>query len=131
MYKRASLDTVVFKTRDLAEGLKTDNSFIMMPYMNRESNKEELAYGQLTRMFQHKMYPGNGAPSHVIVDCEWYSPCEDKHPGSGLTQVKRNPNFDRSRLCFLKDCIPANFVLWPAKPYEGDEQEKWVVITHH
>ena len=59
-------------------------------------------------------------PADVIIEGDWYVPVTDSK--LGLHRVEYSPNFESESCGFLKDCVPNSVCLWPANPFEEDQQ---------
>ena len=125
-YRRASLDGIVFKTVGSQTRVQSDHSHIMQDYIEEKTKEVCRAYGKITSMFMHEMYPES--PARMVVECEWYE-CVGVNPTSQNVQVRRNENWD-CHLAFLDTCVPASCMFWPSDPW-GDDDGLMDVIKHH
>lgn len=114
-HERCTLNGVLFRTLGSQRRTMDDNSVVKVKYLDRQG-RNVAAYGRIVNMFTHKMYPAEGAPKEVIVECVWYDVLPDKNPISRLTQVREADDdpFDGCRFAFLTSCEPTNVCLLPA-----------------
>ena len=125
--KKATLDGVLFRTEASQDKFRADNACVSEDYKESGSNSQVLVnYGIIKSMFLHSL--GN-EPEEIIVECDWYEKV-GINPRTQLIQVRRNHNFDRCRVNFLKNLYPHNLVLWPSTA-TTPENGLLDVIYHH
>ena len=125
--KKATLDGVLFRTEASQMKFRADNACVSEDYKESGSNSQVLVnYGVIKTMFLHKL--GN-EPEEIIVECDWYEKV-GINPCTQLIQVRRNHNFDRCRVNFLKNLYPHNLVMWPSTA-TAPENGLLDVIYHH
>ena len=107
-----------FTTASYSSTKRTDDSYVMEWYFE-EDGQEAQAFGHIQQIFEHTIPwsaddPETGYTTAVLLQCEWYSPCEEQDQRTGIVQVRRNHNFDVSSFIFLDDrrIAPKKFVLW-------------------
>ena len=108
---------------------KTDNSCVMVEYHDEEDPPEtkRLCYGHITRIFKHKVHKDVDESLSVFIEAEWYSKTGEDAI-TGLTRVRRNHNFDASRVNPAKEVLCCSFALWPASPFGPSSDELFVIV---
>jgi len=123
---KATLDGVLFRTMKSEDNTRSRNSCVSEGYKDRDHGLEQkVAYGNIKNMFEHQL----GGRTEIIVECEWYE-VVGVNPNTKLTQIRRNFNFDRCRVNFLKKIYPQNMVFWPSN-LSTPEDGLLDVIKHH
>jgi hypothetical protein len=106
-----------------------DNSVIMTEYMHLESGQKAIAYGIINRMFTHRFWPQDDAPTKVVAVAEWYEQV-GVNAVNKLPLVKYQPHFNSCSLVFLEDCLPRNCSLFPTDPFNVQPEPTFDVILH-
>lgn len=97
--------------------IKTDNSCVICEYFNAETDQVDISYGRIKIIFTHSLWPGDGAPTEVWVDCNWYEKVGTE-PTTGLTRIRRNHNFDSARITLATHVLPISCAFWKEKPFD-------------
>ena len=128
--ERAKLDGKEFRTFSSQDGKRMDNSVIMTNYITSENNQVAIAYGIIQRMFTHRFWPQDDAPTKVVALADWYEQ-EGTNPVNTLPIVRYNANFSSCSLVFLEDCLPENSSLFPTDPFSDVHgTDTYDVIRH-
>ena len=124
--QKATLDGVMFRTMKGEAKTRSRNSCVAEGYKDRDNGLEyKDAYGCIKAMFEHRL----GSRTEIIVECDYYE-VVGVNPRTKLTMIRRNHNFDRCRVNFLKKLYPQNMSFWPSNlSNSGDGLLD--VIKHH
>ena len=114
--QRAKHDGKEFRTFHSQDGKRMDNSVIMTEYVSQESKEVVTAYGVIQRMFTHRFWPQEDAPTKVVAVADWYEQV-GVNPVNGLPLIRYQSNFNSCSLVFLEDCVPQNCSLFPTDPF--------------
>ena len=111
---------------------KTDNSCVMVRYHDDDDadGVHRICYGRITNIFQHCLYNEEEAPSEIFFEADWYSKT-GVDPITGLTRVRRNPNFDVCRLYQAKQVLMTSFEMWPASPFAGSGSTDELIVIEN
>jgi hypothetical protein len=70
--QRANLDGVEFRTFQSQAGKRMDCSVIMVEYLVKETGEKAVCWGRIQRMFVHRLWPDDDAPTKVVAYADWY-----------------------------------------------------------
>jgi hypothetical protein len=59
---------------------KTDNTGVMLPYIDGNGHTRRVAYGRIKRIFEHRRVPGG--PALVFAEVQWLTPTRTIHRGN-------------------------------------------------
>ncbi len=117
----------MFRTVDSQSRFRSDNSCVGAEFKERgDALRVTNAYGIIKTMFLHRLGQGE---EEIFVECDWYEEL-GLNPRTKLSQVRRNPNFDRCRVDFLKNLKPLNLVLWPSDCHDPGNGLLDVILHH-
>jgi hypothetical protein len=118
-FKKATYAGNTFATQQYAAKRMRNDSNITIDYnerVGRNNSKLAGAFGTITRIFEHSMYPGG--PTRLVLDCAWFDILGVVEISKTIV-VERNPDnsFNQNaRFTFLITAYQRPVAVWPSDP---------------